>query len=257
MNRDNEKNKLQILEEKSQHPSAVKTAAITQITVTRKTPIVSFSGRKKRKRFSLRRLIIPLLSLFLAFSLLTFYAEHLLASRFPELAESQAEKHLLETVNAAVEGMASDGLLSYESMVKTIRDEKGEVIYLEVDTAMLARAASLLVKRIDEALEESGRITLKVPLGGLGKWNLFSGVGVPVRVPIYPISSTEGRIYTVLEDCGINQTRHLIRVDISAKLHLVLTESVLEVKTELSLPLGERVLVGDVPEIYLDNIGAS
>lgn len=257
MNSDNENNILQVPECNSREPRAVKTAENTQTPNNRKSPIISFSKRKKRFRFSLRRLIMPAISLLLAFCLLSFYSERLLADRFTELAKSQAEKYLSETVNSAVEQMASEGLLSYSSMVKTIRDSSGEVIYLEVDTAMLAKAKAQLVQYIDEALAKKKKITLSVPLGSLGGWNLFSGLGFPVRVRIFPIGSTSGEIFTVLEDCGINQTRHLIQVNISVKLHLVLPEESAEIETEISLPLGERVLVGDVPEIYLDNIGGN
>lgn len=257
MNSDKENKALQIPAEKMREARAVNIAESTQTASKQKSPIVSFSKKKKRFRFSLRRLIMPTISLFLAFLLLSSYSEHLLSHRFTELAESQAEKYLAETVNSAVEQMASEGLLSYSAMVKTIRDPSGEVIYLEVDTAMLAKAKARLVQYIDKALTEKKRITLSVPLGSLGGWNLFSGLGFPVRARIFPIGSTCGEIYTVLEDCGINQTRHLIRVDIHARLHLILPEESVEVETEVSLPLGERVLVGDVPEIYLDNIGGN
>ncbi len=257
MNSDSENKIFQIPECNSNAPRAVKIAENTQTPNNRKSPIVSFSKKKKRFRFSLRRLIMPLFSLFLATCLLTFYAEHLLSDRFAELAKSQAEKYLSETVNSAVEKLADEGLLSYSTMVKTIRDSSGEVIYLEVDTATLAKASSKLVKYIDNALAQQKKITLSVPLGSLGGWNIFSGLGFPVRAQVFPIGNTDGKIYTVLEDCGINQTRHLIRVDISTKLHLVLPEESVEIKTEISLPLGERILVGDVPEIYLDNIGGN
>ncbi|MBQ3075537.1 MAG: hypothetical protein IJC26_05665, partial [Clostridia bacterium] len=159
MNSDREKSNFQSPEEKNKHPKAVSTAAIPQIPNKTTTPIVTFTGRKKRFRFSFRRLIMPLFSLFLAFLLLSFYAEHLLADRFEELAKSQAEKQLLQILTNTVEQMARDGLLSYSAMVKTIRDPSGEVIYLEVDTALLAQASARLVQKIDLALAEQKRIT--------------------------------------------------------------------------------------------------
>lgn len=257
MNNDKEKYHFQMPERNTKSPSSINAAVNPQSPIKRSSPIISYSGRKKRFRFSLRRLIMPLLACFLAFLLLSAYTEKMLGDRFTVLAKSEAEKHLLETVNAAVGEMAKEGLLSYSSMVKTIRDATGEVIYLEVDTAMLAKAKSDLVKKIDASLEEENKITVSVPIGSLGGWNLFSALGFPVKVRVHPIGMAEGEIYTVLEDCGINQTRHLIRVDIRAKLLVVLPDENTEVETEVSLPLGERVLVGDVPEIYLDNIGGN
>lgn len=256
MNSDKKKNSFFLSERKSKYPTKENTVEPSQKGNKEHTPMISFSGRKKR-RFSPSAFIIPLFSLFLAILLLSYGAERLLDSRFSALAEKSGEKYLYETVNRAVGESADEGLLSYPSMVRTVRDTTGEVIYLEVDTAMLAKAKSLLVQRIDQALAKKKFLSVHIPSGSLGGWNLFSGIGLPVPVRIHPMGMTEGEVYTVLEDCGINQTRHLIRVDVKVALVLVLPEDTVTVETEVSLPLGERVLVGDVPEIYLDKIGGS
>lgn len=236
-----------------------KTAPQSQMPVKRSTPVISLEEKRRFPsfHFSPRRLIIPIFCIILAFCLIYSYTETKLAPKMTELARSSAEKHLLATVNQTVGEMADEGLLDYGKMVSTIRDEKGEVIYLEVDTGMLAKAKSILVSRIAKRLEENKKIPLSVPLGSLTDWNLFSGVGIPMKIKLYPIESVEGEIHTELEDCGINQTRHLIEVTVQAKLLVVLPGENVEAKTQVRLPLGERVLVGDVPEIYLDTIGAN
>ena len=118
------------------------------------------------------------------------------------------------------------------------------------------KAKASLVEHIRNTLEKNKKITLKVPMGSLSEWNLLSGLGLPIRVRLFPIGAAEGEIFTVLEDCGINQTRHLIQVNVSASLLVVLPGENVTVETKVCLPLGERVLVGDVPEIYLDTLGA-
>ena len=224
--------------------------------VTLHTPKISYSGKKRPKRRFLRRLIMPLFILFIGFAVLRIYAERQLAPEIRELAEARAEKYLLETVNQAVGELVRTGEIRYDGMVRTVRDAAGEVIYLEVDTAMLAGAQAKIVSRIDESLEKERTIVLSVPLGSLMKNSFFSGAGMPVRVRLFPIGMTKGEIDTALEDCGINQTRHLIRVHVRAKILIVLPGENAQVETEITVPLGERVLVGDVPEIFLDTLGA-
>ena len=221
-----------------------------------KTPIITYSGRPKRK-FSLRRFLVLML-LFLLFPILfLFYMEKKLAPQFAELSTAAVENYVLETVNETVGKMADEGLLSYSAMVKTVRDDNRQVVYLEVDTAMLGKAKSQIVKELDKALSEKRKVDITLPFGSLVGWNLTSGRGFPVKVKVFPVGMAEGEIYTVLEDCGINQTRHIIRVDVTAKMIIVMPGENIEIKTSVSLPLGERVLVGDVPEIYLDNIGGN
>lgn len=220
------------------------------------TPFISYSGSKaRRRRFSFQKLIFPLFCILFLYLLICFYAEKRITPEIKELAEAQAQKHLLATVNAAVGEMAARGDVRYDNMVHTIRDARGEVIYLEVDTAMLAGAKAKLVAAVEESLEKNNKIKLSVPLGSISGWNLFSGIGLPIRVRIHPIGMTEGEIFTELEDCGINQTRHLIQIQIKASLYIVIPGQNTQVNTQVTLPLGERVLVGDVPEIYLDTLG--
>jgi len=258
MNCDNRKSIFQIGEEKPIPATKNNIAPKSQMTVIRNSPLISFTDKKRKKRFhfSFRSIILPVFSLLIAYLILCSYAESKLGPQITDLAKSSANKHLLETVNEAVGQIARDGLLQYDAMVKTIRDEKGEVIYLEVDTGMLAEAKATLVSRISQALEDKKSFYLSVPLGNLTGWNLFSGMGFPLRIKLYPIEMAEGEIYTVLEDCGINQTRHLIQITVRAKLLVVLPGENTQVETEVVLPIGERVLVGEVPEIYLDTIGA-
>jgi sporulation protein YunB len=191
----------------------------------------------------------------MAYLLLSLYAEKKIAPEMAELAEAQAQKHLFETVNATVIQLAEEGQLNYANMVKTVSGASGEVVYLEVNTAMLNEAKARIIERVQGELEKNKKITVSVPLGSLTGWNLFSGKGFPIRVRVYPIGMTSGDIYTVLEDCGINQTRHLIQISIKAQIMIVLSGQNQFVEYEISLPLGERVLVGEVPEIYLDSIG--
>ncbi|MBR5295975.1 MAG: sporulation protein YunB [Clostridia bacterium] len=254
---ENEKKNFQIIEENKNIQRENSMIEKIQTPIKKHTPIISFHGKKKRRRFSLRPLILPTICIIIATTMLSSFIEKSLKDKILILAEAAAEKHLLETVNYEVTKMAEDGLFSYGSMVKTIRDDSGQVIYLEVDTGMLAKAKADLISRIDTSLEENKRITIKIPFGSLAGWNLFSSLGIPISVRVFPIGMTEGEIYTVLEDCGINQTRHLIQVKIEARLLIVLPEETTQVETEVCLPLGERVLVGDVPEIYLDNIGGN
>ena len=258
MNSENENKAFQIQDRKTKSPHNIKIAEMSQIPVKRKSPTVTYSGKKRKNlRFSFRRLIMPLFSLFLAFCLLSFYTEGKLAGKMPDLAQSAAEKHLLEIVNREVGNMAKEGLLSYDSMVSVIRSASGQAVYLEVNTEKLNQIKSLLVERIDRALEENKKIKLSIPFGSISGWNLFSGYGIPVKMKIHPIGMTEGEIRTELQDCGINQTRHLIQVEIYARLLIVLPGGNTRAETRVTLPLGERVLVGDVPEIFLENISKS
>lgn len=256
MKTDKENSLFQTLPPKIRQDRIIKTEEPNQSRVKFYSPSISFTGKKRKPRIRCQSIILPLTAVLFAYLMLSSYVESRLKGEIRELAEAQAQKHLAQTVNQAVAAMAKNGELDYQDMVNTVRGASGEVIYLEIKTGMLAGAKAKLVEKISESLEKHKKITVTVPFGSLTGWNLFSGFGLPIRVRVHPIGATEGEIYTVLEDCGINQTRHLIQVNITVKMLVVLTGENTTVETHVTLPLGERVLVGEVPEIYLDSIGA-
>ncbi len=254
MNSEIENKYRQTPEPKKNEAAIINTAVKSQSSI-RHTPFISYTGKKKRRRFSFRQLIIPFLSFLFASLMLSVYTEIQLRPKIRELSVISAQKMIAETVNQTVGELAENRLLSYDAMVNCNRDAEGNVNFLEVDTSLLSQTRSMIVKAVDSALEKKKKVTVSVPLGSLSGWNLFSGIGIPVRVKVHPIGATEGDIYTVLEDCGINQTRHLIRIDIKVSMMCVLPEENCTVEAEIGVPLGERVLVGEVPEIYLDSVG--
>lgn len=227
---------------------------------TKHSPSINFRPKEKRRagigqivRGSVITLTVFVFTLFI----IQIYSEKKITPVLGDLAQARAKEYLTETVNRVVGELSAEGKLEYVDMVTTRSDSNGQVIYLEVDTEMLGMAKSEIVERIDKSLSNNKYITVSVPFGTLTGINLFSAKGFPVRVRVYPIGIAEGEIYTELEDCGINQTRHLISIKVNAEIYLILPDENRSVSTEVILPLGERVLIGDVPEIYLDNIGAS
>ena len=226
---------------------------------TGKAPVIDLKTERDKRSFPFlsKRLLYPLAALLLAFAILLVYTEKKITPILIPLADKVAEEYVTETVNRCVGELAKAGLISYEKMVKVRFDTKGQVVFLEVDTEALSLAKSRLVKAVDDSLSAEKKIKISLPLGSLTRWATVSGRGIPVSVRVYSEGIAEGEIFTVLEDCGINQTRHLIQIKIRAELFFVLPGEVREVTTQVILPLGERILVGDVPEIYLDNIGAS
>ena len=56
----------------------------------------------------------------------------------------------------------------------------------------------------------------------------------------------------LIEEAGINQTRHKIFLNVAAAVELIMPTSASVVQTEAEVLVCESLLVGKVPEIYLD-----
>ena len=52
------------------------------------------------------------------------------------------------------------------------------------------------------------------------------------------------------DDCGINQSRYRVYINISVELSAVLPIKTTEITVERQYLIAEKVIVGDVPEAY-------
>jgi hypothetical protein len=76
-----------------------------------------------------------------------------------------------------------------------------------------------------------------------------------VTVRIMPLGSVQTRLYQQFTEAGINQTLHRIMLEVDFQVATVFPGYVVATDTTSSYPVAETVIVGKVPDAYLQ-IGA-
>ena len=69
---------------------------------------------------------------------------------------------------------------------------------------------------------------------------------------LVPVEAVNCTFVSEFEEAGINQTRHKIFLNVAASVELIMPTSASVVQTEAEVLVCESLLVGKVPEIYLD-----
>ncbi len=128
--------------------------------------------------------------------------------------------------------------------------EETESVY-DLNTIELNTLRTEFSKRLADKLNSTYYTKIYISVGSLFNNLILQGVGfrVPVRIFFGSISHID--IKDEFISAGINQTKYKVTLEISVSTAVVSAFSTDERQIDLSLPLAERIFIGDVPSYYI------
>lgn len=177
--------------------------------------------------------------------------ENNLSQTLLDMAYAQAYSVAVETLNRAVKDVTQDGV-GYEELIETRLDTEGHVAMLRANTMRMNEIAAQTALMAEEKLNSIQNQFVEIPLGaGLGV-RFLSGYGPRLSVQIVPVGAVHTSFDTELETAGINQTRHKIFLKLRATISLIIPTGSQRVEVESTIPIAESIIVGEVPESFVD-----
>lgn len=197
-------------------------------------------------------MFLPLL-LVVAASLVFF---HRLTGRIEPMVETIAASKAVNLISLAINDAVDESLigeqLGYQDFVETKTGEMGQITSLAFKTTEGARFKRLVTDRMIFSIGEINTNDLEIPLGNLSGVMLLSALGPNIRVKVQSVGDVTTEYRNEFTAAGVNQTHHSIYLDVSATIYLLIPGKVLPVTVEESVCLAETVIVGDVPDTYLN-----
>jgi len=157
----------------------------------------------------------------------------------------------VSAINDSVFEIMSDEI-SYSDLVTVKNDNDGKTELLIANTANINRIAVKTAQTGEANLRKIGVQDIMIPMGTLTGVALFAGKGPLVTVSVEPVGSVICRFTSKFEAAGINQTRHRIYLDIITNVDVIMPTSVSNIVITLQVFIAESVLIGTVPETYLN-----
>lgn len=137
-------------------------------------------------------------------------------------------------------------------MITIKQDENGNIQLLQVNSRPLNNMISDITNDIQKSLEDNDKMSAYIPLGSITGVKWLSGVGpnIPIKLAL---SGTIGtKIRNEFDDAGINQTIHRLWLDITCNVNILTPYEVIETQVANEIILSENVIIGGVPNVYLD-----
>lgn len=179
----------------------------------------------------------------------------LLEAKLRPIVAEAAQAQAKNTITAVLEHSVAEDLarrdVSYGDLVTIQRDEAGSITSLTTDMASMNLLRAELVSQVLAALEGIDVSEIRVPLGVLVDSELVWAKGPAICAWAMSVGTVSAEFESEFSSSGVNQTLHRIWLDLSIPMTVFLPGGSVQVPVDTRLCVAETVIVGKVPDTYL------
>lgn len=216
--------------------------------------------KKKNKKFSFRLINVSNLRLkykFFAFFLLLFififlYTKYLATPIVVANTRTQIGNYATRSINYAIADTMNQNV-SYGDLVSVIKDDAGNVSYIEANSVRINLLSKTMSKVVMSNFLEFAKNPIKISLGSFTGISILTGVGPKIAFSVNPYGEVYCYFTSAFESAGINQTYHKIYLVITISVNIVFPFEKVQVSSASEVLLCETLIVGQIPEVYLNS----
>ena len=179
------------------------------------------------------------------------WLEQNLSQTLLDMAFARAYSMAVETLNRAVKQVTAQGV-SYEELMDARMDAQGRGSMLRANTMRMNELAAQTALLAEAELNSFENQFVEIPLGAALGVRFLSGFGPRLAVQILPVGAVHTSFDTEFETAGINQTRHKIFLDLRTTVSLIVPTGSQVVEVTSTVPIAESIIVGEVPDSFVD-----
>lgn len=168
-----------------------------------------------------------------------------------EMAEARAKNAVTAVINRAVNETLIDEAVAYSDMVDLQKDVSGRITAMTTSSPKMNALRTKILDSIVRQVEELDTDDLGVPLGNLTSFVTASGRGPLIPVKVWSVAAPDASFRNVFTSAGVNQTLHQVMLDVTVAVSLLIPGGTVETEISAQVCVAETVIVGEVPDAYL------
>lgn len=202
----------------------------------------------KRKR---KRLAIAISSIILLFAVVVVYIRFVVTPVVKTVAEEKVRALTVSTVNAAVTSVL-EAEPSFIDMVEYGHDANGDLNSIKINATRVNAVMQRSVQKTQNGLSDMISSGVNIPVGSVSGITFLSGKGPNLNVAVIPVGSVDARLRSEFSEIGINQTIHKIYLSLDSTIKIIIPGAGNTIKSSSEVLLVESVIIGKVPDTYLN-----
>lgn len=202
----------------------------------------------KRKR---KRLAIAISSIILLFAVIVVYIRFVVTPVVKTVAEEKVRALTVSTVNAAVTSVL-EAEPSFVDMVEYGHDANGDLNSIKINATRVNAVMQRSVQKTQNGLSDMISSGVNIPVGSVSGITFLSGKGPNLNVAVIPVGSIDARLRSEFSEIGINQTIHKIYLSLDSTIKIIIPGAGNTIKSSSEVLLVESVIIGKVPDTYLN-----
>ena len=164
-----------------------------------------------------------------------------------DMALSNLSSLVVRECNDAVSDAVENDGVDYDALVNKETDSRGRILSLSVNYKNFNGFKSRLTRDIQSRIDKINSVEVFIPIMSMFSDRFYSALGFPVKIKVMTDENIHIDFSDSFEAAGINQTRHLISVKVTAEMgvNTPVRASGDDIVTEI--PIAETIIVGDTP----------
>ncbi len=181
----------------------------------------------------------------------TFVWNFTIAPNIDTISQMKAKSAISQAVNGVVREHFSD-YTGDTALLLTQTNDNGEIEMVQANTMLINSLIGQLYFDLQEQYKETDAVITRVPVGSLLGNKVLSQGGPSVCLEILPLAVTGVDFRTEFESQGINQTKYKVYVILNTQARVLAPFSENEVTVSSVILVAETVIMGRVPESYVN-----
>ena len=206
--------------------------------------------RRRIQRFLRRVTVLIVIMLVL---LLVFRSKYRLV--IDDLAQTQVKNTTSDLTNDAIARQIASGDIRYDRIVFFEKDLDGRITALKTNMSEVNRLKTDILNIINDEILALDTSDIGIPLGSLFLPEFLSGKGPSIPVHILSIRNSDANFVSHFSQAGINQTLHRLNMEVSIDVAVLVLGQTSSFSMTSEVVVAETIIVGDVPQTYLQTGG--
>ena len=141
---------------------------------------------------------------------------------------------------------------NYENVIKITKNEKDNTNIINTNVEVLNQIINDLQTSMNKEIQALENEKIEIPIGAFTGSKYFMAMGPKMNVKIIPGGHVVCEVRKEFESKGINQTIYRIYLETKGDLYIITPYSKIARELNQSVLLVETVIVGEVPQVYLN-----
>lgn len=210
----------------------------------------SYIYYKKKNKKSYKFIFIAFL-LVSVFLIVYFYYNKVICDQIFKICGDYAYSCSSDCVNSAVL-ISLNGNISYDDLIKVEKNSNGEITLITTDSYKVNSINRQVSNNTSVLLKEKLSKGVPIPSFALSGISFLSGYGSVINLKTINTVSVVCDFFSTFKSVGINQTLHSLYLEVESTVNIQVPFNNKKEVCVTKILLSESVLVGKVPEIYLN-----
>ncbi len=169
------------------------------------------------------------------------------------IAKTELKRAAQEAVWKGVKDVASTQEVG--ELMEIEKDQQGKISMVKVDSRIQAKLYSQVTNGIQQQLKRLNNQRIHLSLGQLFQSPILSGYGPKIPIQLWPKGASKISLVPKMQPAGINTVLVSLSLHVQSELGIILPFSEEDTTVSITYPLGEVLVMGEVPDYYFYNSG--